>query len=101
MAVTLAARTVLPQTATGGRVAVVVCTVNRARCRSASRELEPTSSSNSPGSTTRWPAASTMVQADTAISIRAVTDAPGGTSTRWNDLSSLAAHVTLVTTSVT
>ena len=40
-------------------------TVKRARCRSASRELPPTSSSKSPGSTTRWPAASTMVHAET------------------------------------
>ncbi len=42
-----------------------------------------------------------MEQAAAGTSTRVVTDSPGGTVTRRNALSSLAAHVTLVTTSVT
>ncbi len=75
--------------------------VKLARSRSVSRELGPTPSSNSPGSTTRRPAASTIEQALAGTSMRVVTDSPAGTVTRRKALSSLAAHVTLVTTSVT
>ncbi len=57
--------------------------VNLAVSRASSRDDGPTRTSTSPGSTTRRPSASTIVQSATGSGRRTRADAPGSSSTCW------------------
>ena len=73
--------------------------MNPAPNRSDTRDDGPTSSVNSPGSTTRSPAALTIVHAETGTRTSTSIDSPGATQACVNAFSSRSAQLALVTSS--